>query len=104
MGQYSHLYNTRRWRAHRAQQLRTHPLCVLCAKEGIVSVATVADHVAPHKGDLELFWRGKLQSLCALCHNKTKQNIEGHGYHSAIGVDGFPVDEMHPVNRKNNFQ
>lgn len=71
----------------------------MCAAEGVVTVATVADHVLPHKGDMHLFFYGKLQSLCAAHHNSTKKQIEQHGSHTTIGLDGYPTDPNHPVNK-----
>lgn len=93
-------YNTARWRRRRAHQLLVEPLCRMCAEQGRATVATVADHVEPHKGDYELFWRGKLQSLCAQCHSRSKQLQETRGYTAAAGVDGQPIDAGHPWNKK----
>lgn len=41
-----------------------------CHAEGRVTVATVVDHVVPHRSDTTLFWdeHGNWQSLCAACH------------------------------------
>lgn len=72
----------------------------MCEAKGLVVVAQVADHVIPHRGDYKLFWFGKLQSLCMDCHNRDKQQLETKGYLTEIGVDGWPVDARHPVNRK----
>jgi len=34
-------------------------------------LATVVDHITPHKGDNDLFWdRANWQSLCESCHNR----------------------------------
>jgi len=34
-------------------------------------MATVVDHITPHKGDNDLFWdRANWQSLCESCHNR----------------------------------
>lgn len=72
-------YGTQRWKRLRKAQLAAHPLCCMCEEEGRVEVATVADHVAPHHGDYELFWGGELQSLCAHHHNRVKQSEEARG-------------------------
>ncbi|MFO1099039.1 MAG: HNH endonuclease signature motif containing protein [Xanthobacteraceae bacterium] len=53
------------WRAKRAAFLLKHPRCACGA------VATVVDHVRPHKGDARLFndpnnWA----ALCASCHSR----------------------------------
>lgn len=89
-------YGTKRWRIRREQQLRQHPVCVLCLEQHRVTAATVADHIAPHQGDYNLFWHGALQSLCNPCHNSLKQRIETHGYSHAVDVDGRPIDPNHP--------
>ena len=80
----------------------------MCRAKGIVAVATVADHVVPHKGNYDLFWHGELQSLCAFHHNKTKQRIERKGsntidveYSNACDVHGKPIDPRHPSNKSN---
>jgi 5-methylcytosine-specific restriction protein A len=70
------LYKTARWRTLRAVQLSASPVCRLCEGEGRTTAATVCDHVSPHRGDVESFWRGPFQSLCVHCHNTTKQREE----------------------------
>ncbi len=89
-------YSNSRWAKRARRQIEQHPLCVFCLKDGIVTPATVADHITPHKGDYNSFWYGKLQSLCAAHHNATKQMLEKRGYVTDIGVDGFPTDRKHP--------
>lgn len=95
MSQYTHLYNSTRWRKLRAAQLSAHPLCKMCEDQGRTTSATVADHVEPHKGDLELFWRGELQSLCSECHSSSKQSIERGGRAMGCDVNGLPLDSKH---------
>lgn len=70
------LYGTARWQRRRAHQLAIEPLCRMCFAEGVVCVATVADHIEAHRGDVERFWSGALQSLCAPHHNAVKQAEE----------------------------
>jgi hypothetical protein len=43
--------------------------------------------------DINSFWLGELQSLCTFHHNSTKKIIEQRGYDTAIGVDGWPLDQ-----------
>lgn len=93
------MYHTSRWAKLRAQQLKVEPLCAYCLARGMVSPATVVDHVVPHRGDRGLFYKGKLQSLCASHHSKDKQSEETRGYSLGIGVDGIPNDPMHPANK-----
>lgn len=93
MGSHDHLYANKRWKARRAQQLRLHPLCCYCARAGITTLATVADHVEPHRGDLVLF-EGALQSLCSQCHSSDKRRQEsGSEPRPRFGEDGFPLSE-----------
>ena len=47
---------TTRWEKARKTYLMSHPLCVMCAKDGRTTAATVVDHIIPHKGDQQLFW------------------------------------------------
>ena len=84
-------YNTARWRCIRARQLTEHPYCRYCQDAGRVSIATVADHIVPHRGDAQLFWdTSNLQSLCAPCHSATKQAQEN--VQEATGLDGWPEE------------
>jgi hypothetical protein len=68
-----------------------------CLERGIVTPATICDHVEPHKGDVIKFWTGELQSLCLDCHLVTKRQIEEHGFRFDIDIDGWPLDRNHPV-------
>jgi hypothetical protein len=85
------------WKRRRDLQLLHEPLCRECRKRGKVTPATVADHVEPHHGDWNSFRLGKLQSLCATCHNSLKRTVELRGYDPMIGADGLPVDQRHPA-------
>lgn len=76
-GQYSHLYTTRKWRAFRADFLRRNPLCVMCQEQGRITVATIVDHIRPHKGDMALFWSGPFQALCKKCHDYKTLHEDG---------------------------
>jgi 5-methylcytosine-specific restriction endonuclease McrA len=85
------LYSTTRWRRLREHQLAVEPLCRFCLDSDLVEAATVADHVTPHKGDIALFHDpNNLQSLCAACHNSTKQRIELGQEVVTFGADGWP--------------
>ncbi|MCH7379340.1 MULTISPECIES: HNH endonuclease [Acinetobacter] len=66
-----------RWQKARERFLRSNPLCVYCKAKGQVEVATVVDHIIPHRGDQEIFWdESQWQSLCASCHSSVKQKEE----------------------------
>lgn len=94
------LYRTARWKRKRDLQLKRCPLCVYCQQQGRTTLATVVDHVIPHRGDRHLFWQGELQSLCVEHHSSSKQSEERRGYARAVGIDGVPIDPLHPVNMK----
>ena len=71
------MYGTTRWKKLRLNQLLTEPMCAYCMKAGRVKLASVADHIEPHKGNPVLFFAPhNLQSLCKPCHDKTKQREE----------------------------
>lgn len=94
--QYKHLYKTKAWQNLRHHQLWTSPLCAFCE-----AIATVADHITPHKGCPTLFHDpDNLQSLCKSCHDSTKKQIEMRGYHSLTDEYGRPTDPLHPFNKK----
>jgi 5-methylcytosine-specific restriction protein A len=98
---YAHLYDRQRWRKMSRLQLKLNPLCKICTQQGQFSPATVTDHIIPHKGDEVLFFdTTNLQSLCKTCHDTLKAQIEAHGYHRAVGEDGWPIDINHPINRR----
>jgi 5-methylcytosine-specific restriction protein A len=90
---------TWRWEKARTSHLRHEPLCRMCSAQGRITAATVVDHLIPHKGNLILFWDPEnWQSLCPDCHTRHKQREEYRGYSTAIGPDGWPLDERHPAN------
>lgn len=92
-------YKTAAWKALRQYHLQGEPLCRMCSAEGLVTAATVCDHITPHRGNLDLFFDpGNLQSLCAHHHNADKQDEERLGYSQRIGTDGWPIDPRHPTN------
>ena len=74
-----------------------------CAKqEGKITVATIVDHVIPHKGDSVLFndvrnW----QPLCKAHHDRTKQRIDVHGFSTEVDPStGLYRDPKHPSNAR----
>jgi 5-methylcytosine-specific restriction protein A len=93
-------YQLERWRRLRRAQLRVHPLCAMCASRGVVTVATIADHVVSHGGDWNEFLTGALQSLCEPCHNRDKRLLGTRGYRSDVGDDGWPLGPAHPANKR----
>ena len=60
-----------KWRTTRNRFLKDNPLCVRCKEEGRLVIATVVDHIKPHRGDKNLFWDySNWQALCKRCHDK----------------------------------
>lgn len=61
---------TKKWEKARAAFLRQNVLCAEHRRQGHNVVATVVDHIVPHRGDMRLFWdRSNWQALCETCHN-----------------------------------
>ena len=66
-----------KWRKARERFLSAHPLCVMCQAAGRVTVATVVDHIEPHRGDQVKFWdESNWQALCKPCHDGAKAREE----------------------------
>lgn len=67
------------WDKARRDFLASHPRCAHCG-----GLATVVNHIVPHKGDQGLFWkRSNWEAVCAPCHNGPIQSAERReGYHS----------------------
>lgn len=70
----------------------------MCEKQGKLTLATVCDHIEPHKGDTTKFYAGPFQSLCASHHNSSKQREEKSGVMVGGFKDGTPIDPLHHWN------
>ncbi len=67
-----------RWRKARKMFLARNPVCVRCHELNRVEIATVVDHVDPHRGDYEKFWdESNWQALCKPCHDKKTATEDG---------------------------
>lgn len=84
-------YKHARWQRLRQHQLTSEPLCRMCLEAEVVTEATVADHVVPHRGDPDLFWNGRLQSLCERHHNRDKQAEESGRQVVRFDAGGWPI-------------
>ena len=74
----------------------------MCTRMGKATAATVVDHVVPHRNDKNIFYLGKLQSLCKFHHDSAKKSEEELGFSTEIDVrTGWPMDKRHPVYRRN---
>src|SRR5262245_2064747 len=89
---------TYRWQKARLVYLRSNPLCVMCLRLGRTSAAIIVDHIKRHQGKTNPeFWNPtNWQSLCARCHNSTKQQIDRKGWARGHGVDGWRLDDASP--------
>jgi hypothetical protein len=70
------LYQGGKWKALRRSFLRQEPWCVMCAREGRRTPATVVDHIAGHQDPA---WQARFydpDNLQGLCH--AHHNSKGH--------------------------
>ena len=80
--EFQNLYNSKKWRIIRKNQLKKHPWCEEClrANPPVYTPATDVDHIEPHRGDVIKFFTGPFQSLCKACHSrKTAFEVNGRG-------------------------
>jgi 5-methylcytosine-specific restriction protein A len=72
-----------KWQRARQAFLGQHPLCECeeCRRTGRILIATVVDHIKPHKGDMKLFWdRDNWMPMAKQCHDvKTAKHDGGFG-------------------------
>jgi 5-methylcytosine-specific restriction protein A len=66
--------NSAAWRALRAQVLFDEPLCRECQRQGVVTPASVVDHV---DGDSHNNERSNLAPTCASCHSLLTAKHDG---------------------------
>ena len=73
-----------RWRKVRKEYLQYHPACSDCGR-----MATVVDHIVPHRGNEDLmFDMGNFQALCKSCHGRKTARDDG-GFGNSRRVDGI---------------
>jgi 5-methylcytosine-specific restriction enzyme A len=63
---------TSKWQEARAGFLAKHPRCECPVHRGLPTapLATVVDHIVPHKGDNALFWqRSNWRAMAKPCHD-----------------------------------
>jgi len=76
--------------AQRRRRLAAEPLCRDCKARGIISAATVPDHIKP----LALGGTDdddNIRCLCGPCHEIKTAEQFGHRQRVEIGRDGWPV-------------
>lgn len=79
-------YNTAQWRTLRQIQLSRFPICAGCKANGVITAASVVDHVFPwtHINE-QAFFINIFQSLCPTCH-ATKGQLERQGIFRKFGA------------------
>lgn len=84
---------TAAWRRARNKFLMSNPLCVYCKGDGRVEIATVVNHVIPHKGDQALFWdESNWAAVCKPHHDSTIAREEYRGVRIGGDETGQPID------------
>ena len=95
------LYDTQRWKRRRAAFLQANPLCRFCEAVSRVTMATIVDHIVPHKGDPEKFWdETNWAPMCKPCHDGAKAELESTGRIRGCDATGRPLDPAHPWNNE----
>lgn len=94
------LYKTSRWRRLREAQLSKQPLCECPHHKGKdpSAVATVVDHIRPHRGSPKLFHDpANLQSVTKECHDRYCQSRDkgGPGFDAGCDDTGEPLNAAH---------
>lgn len=68
----------RRWRKARQTFLARNPFCTTVDPDGCTRIATIVDHIEPHRGDDKLFWdTTNWQPLCKHCHDVKTAREDG---------------------------
>ena len=80
----SAFYNSWTWRKFSKRYKQKNPVCVECKKKGVVTAATVTDHIIRFEDggpgfDLSNLKDKDFQSLCDFHHN-SKSGKEAHGF------------------------
>lgn len=95
-------YKTARWqelkdRVHKRDRFICQRTGVLCLGKHPAPDSPVANHKVRHEGDPVLFWdETNVETVTKAVHDGLIQSEEKSG-HLAIGLDGWPVDQRHPV-------
>ena len=70
--------NSARYIKTRKNYLNRNPLCKRCSTMLNPVLATILDHITPHRGDSDLFWDvGNVQGLCKRCHDRKTASEDG---------------------------
>jgi len=80
----------RKGQQRRARWLSNQPLCVMCQREGFVTLGEAVDHVVPlAKGGADD--ESNLQTLCHAHHQDKSIRDKGQRVKPTIGLDGWAI-------------
>ncbi|NJO39054.1 MAG: HNH endonuclease [Rhizobiales bacterium] len=86
---------TAQWRDLELDVLSDQPFCAHCEAVGTIEPSMIVDHIAPHRGEQDLFWsRKNLQGLCYSCHGRKSQHerFSDKPYRPVgVALDGTPM-------------
>lgn len=87
--------NHSRIRGRKLQEIRrrhfeNYPLCVMCEKEGRITLATELDHIIAlcNGGTND---DSNYQGLCESCHKEKTLKDLNYKSKQVIGLDGYPI-------------
>lgn len=82
---YIKMINSARWKALRANKLRSNPICEECEKRKLSTLATEVHHITPvesvsHEFGMRqlMFNYSNLESLCHPCHAEIHRRAFSH--------------------------
>ena len=71
-----YFYKSKEWLILRAEQLKLHPLCEECFKQGKIKKARIVDHIVPIKQGGAKLDLHNLQSFCSYHHLPIIQEVQ----------------------------
>lgn len=90
---------TAQWDKASLAYRRANPLCIGCQALGLLKLATVVDHIEPHKGNQALMWdASNWQPCCAWHHNAVKAQLETLYAAGRIDAAALRLDSQQAVN------
>ena len=85
-------YSTNRWKKASKAFRDAHPICELCRRRGIITLAEVVDHIIPVEVCSDFWDQNNWQSLCRRCNNikgnKDKKLIQKARFDRIQGGEG----------------
>lgn len=87
-----------RWKEAARRFRAEHRFCLGCLAIGERVLASVVDHIRPHRGNQDLFWDvGNWQPCCEWHHNAVKKRLEELFDKAEIGVAELRLDSATAV-------